>query len=168
MEEIEPNARIADLVGILYVLNLIFKERTDLYRLEKELEVDIDDLMPIVYTASRLGFVSVEEGDIWITEKGKEYISSGFPKRKEILKESLDSIEPFATAIHLGIFTIEELYDSLMAKGLQRYNSPSGMRDLEVIMIEWGLYSGLLKKTEDGYQVVFKSARTGRGKERSN
>ncbi len=158
MEEIEPDARIADLVGILYVLNLIFKEKTDLYKLEKELEVDVDDLMPIVYTASRLGFVNVEEGDIWITDKGKEYTTSGFSKRKEILRNSLDNIEPFATAISMDEFTVEELQENLLSHGIQSYNTPSGIRDLEVILIEWGLYSGLVRKTEDGFQVAIKKA----------
>ncbi|MEM4104804.1 MAG: hypothetical protein QXF80_07410, partial [Thermoplasmatales archaeon] len=56
-EVVDPNARIADLVGLLYVLSTIFEYRTDLYKLEKEMEVDIDDLMPIVYTGARLGLV---------------------------------------------------------------------------------------------------------------
>ncbi|MCL4314517.1 MAG: AAA-associated domain-containing protein [Candidatus Thermoplasmatota archaeon] len=151
MENIEPNGRIADLVGILYVLNFIFKDRTDLYRLEKELEVDIDDLMPIVYTAERLGYVSVADGDIWITDKGKEYIASGLNKRKEMLRDSIIQLEPFNTASELKEFTLQEIYEKLLEKGIQTYNTPSGMRDLEVILIEWGLYSGMLRKTEDGF-----------------
>lgn len=154
MENIEPDARIPDLVGILYVLNLIYKDQTDLYELEKELEVDVDDLMPIVYTASRLGFVLVDNGDILISDKGKEFITAGLKRRKEILRGSLDNIEPFYTALAMKEFTVEDLYDNLLSKEIQTYNTPSGMRDLEVILIEWGLYSGLLRKTEDGFQVI--------------
>lgn len=153
MESIEPDARIADLVGILYVLSFIFKEKTDLFELEKEMEVDLDDLMPIVYTASTLGFVEASEGDISVTPKGREYIASSLKKRKEILRSSIENVEPFKTAIELRKFTLEDLYDALERKGIQTYNSPSGKRDLEIILIEWGLYSGLLKKTDEDFQI---------------
>ncbi len=151
---IDPNARIADLVGLLYVMNNIFDGKTDLYQLEKEMEVDIDDLMPIVYTASNLGFVSAEEGDITITEKGREYVKAGIKKRKEMLRESLRNIEPFKTAISAGQFELEDLLEFLENNGVQTFNSPYGLHDLEVILIEWGIYSGLLKKTDEGYSIV--------------
>ncbi|MGC8505672.1 MAG: AAA-associated domain-containing protein [Thermoplasmata archaeon] len=154
MESIEPNARIADLVGLLYVLNFIFKDKTDLFELEKEMEVDLDDLLPIVYTASTLGFVNVTDGDISITQKGKEYIGSSPKKRRVILANSLDNVEPFYSALKLGSFKVEDLSTSLEENGIQTYNTPSGNRDLEITLIEWGLYSGLLKKTDEGFEVM--------------
>ncbi|BAB59537.1 TVG0380902 [Thermoplasma volcanium GSS1] len=153
-EVIDPNARIADLVGLLYVMNNIFDGKTDLYQLEKEMEVDIDDLMPIVYTASRLGFVSAESGDIIVTEEGKEYIRASIKRRKEIIREALRNIEPFRTALDLRNFDCETLMENLQRKGVQTFNSPSGKHDLEVILIEWGVYSGLLRKDDDGFSVV--------------
>jgi hypothetical protein len=154
MDSIEPNARIADLVGLLYVLNFIFKDKTDLFELEKEMEVDLDDLLPIVYTASTLGFVNATDGDISITQKGKEYIGSSPKKRRVILANSIDNVEPFHSALKLGSFKVEDLSSSLEENGIQTYNSPSGLRDLEITLIEWGLYSGLLRKTEDGFEVT--------------
>ena len=151
MESIEPDARIADLVGILYVLSFIFKEKTDLFELEKEMEVDLDDLMPIVYTASTLGFVEATEGDISVTQKGREYIASSLKKRKEVLRQSIAGVEPFKTALKLGKFEIEDLYDELKKEGIQTYNNPSGKRDLEIILIEWGLYSGLIRKDDEDF-----------------
>jgi hypothetical protein len=140
MESIEPDARIADLVGILYVLSFIFKEKTDLFELEK-------------YTASTLGFVDATEGDISVTQKGREYIASSLKKRKEILRQSIAGVEPFKTALKLGKFEIEDLYDELKKEGIQTYNNPSGKRDLEIILIEWGLYSGLIKKDDEDFIV---------------
>ncbi len=154
MDVIDPNARIADLVGLLYVLSNIFDGKTDLYRLEKEMEVDIDDLMPIVYTASNLGLVNAESGDISIAEKGIEYIKSGMFQRKNIIKSSLTKIEPFNTAISMNSFSIDDLLDRLKENGVQTFNNPDGSHDLEVILIEWGMYSKLLKKTDDGFEVI--------------
>ncbi|KJE48836.1 MULTISPECIES: AAA-associated domain-containing protein [Acidiplasma] len=153
MDVIDPDARIADLVGLLYVLNNIFNGKTDLYKLEKEMEVDIDDLMPIVYTAERLGLVAVESGDINISDKGREYIKSGMIQRKKIINNSLRDIEPFKTAIELKSFSLDDILEKLKDNGVQTFNNPDGLHDLEVILIEWGVYSRLLKKTDDGFEV---------------
>ncbi len=154
MDVIDPDARIADLLGLLYVLNNIFDGKTDLYQMEKEMEVDLDDLLPIVYTASTLGFVNATDGDIAITQKGKEYIGSSPKKRRGILANSLDNVEPFHSAQKLGSFKVDDLSSTLEENGIQTYNNPSGLRDLEITLIEWGLYSGLLRKTDDGFEVT--------------
>ncbi|BCU67722.1 ABC transporter ATP-binding protein [Sulfolobales archaeon HS-7] len=154
METIDPNARVADLIGLLYVLMNTFRGRTDLYQLEKELEVDLDDLMPIVYSASALGMITVGEGDIIITDLGMEFISSGIRKRKDILRERLPRIEPFHTALNLKRFSVEELMEKLQEEGVSKFNSPSGKHDLEVILNEWGVYSGLLRRSEDIYELA--------------
>ncbi len=154
MDVIDPDARIADLLGLLYVLNNIFDGKTDLYRLEKEMEVDLDDLMPIVYTASNLGLVNAESGDISISPKGIEYIKSGMNQRKQIIRESLKNIEPFKTALSMGSFSLEDIIDKLKENDVPTFNNPDGSHDLEVILIEWGIYSRLLKKTDDGFEVI--------------
>ncbi len=153
-EVIDPDSRIADLVGLLYTLNNIFNGKTDLYMLEKEMEVDVDDLMPIVYTASLLNFVKLDNGDISTTEKGVEFIKAGIKKRKEIIRDSIKDIEPFYTAIKMRKFKLEDLQKELIRNGIQRFNSPSGLHELEVIFIEWGVYSGLFKKQEEEYVLV--------------
>ena len=148
-EVIDPNARIADLVGLLYVLTNIFNGKTDLYKLEKEMEGDLDDRRSIVYTAVNLGFVTLDSGDINVTEKGREFARAGIKKRKEMIRDSIKNMEPFITSLNMKKFTIQELMEELVKKNIYQYNSPSGYHDLEVILIEWGIYSGLLKKEED-------------------
>ena len=154
MDVIDPDARIADLLGLLYVLNNIFEGKTDLYQLEKEMEVDLDDLMPIVYTAANLGLVNAESGDISMAEKGIEYIKSGMNQRKQIIRESLKNIEPFKTALAMRSFNLEDIIDKLKENNVPTFNNPDGNHDLEVILIEWGIYSRLLKKTDEGFEVI--------------
>jgi len=151
---LSPEARVADLLGLLSVLYNSFEGKTDIYLLEKELEVDLDDLMPIVYAASTLGFITVGDGDIIITDKGIEFLKSNIRRRKELLKESLHKLEPFATAKELGKFKLEELMKKLEEKGITTYSGPSGYHDLEIILAEWGVYSGFLKREDDEYLVT--------------
>jgi NitT/TauT family transport system ATP-binding protein len=154
VEIVDPHARVADLVGLLYALDTTFNGKTDLYMLEKEMEVDLDDLMPIVYTANSLGFITVGEGDIIITDKGIEFLKSNLKRRKEIIRDSIKRVEPFKTALQLKEFTIYELKDVLERKGVQIYNSPEGLYDLQITLVEWGVYSGLLKKEGDKFMVI--------------
>jgi hypothetical protein len=154
LETVDPDARIADLVGLLHVLNHVFDNKTNIYELEKEMEVDVDDLMPIVYTAANLGFVETDQGDIWITDKGQSFLVSAPKIRKGILKASLISMEPFVTAIRMGKFDREEIMDEMMKNGIQKYNNPAGMHNLEITLIEWGVYSGLIKKDDDDFIAV--------------
>ena len=151
---LSPEARVADLLGLLSVLYNSFEGKTDIYLLEKELEVDLDDLMPIVYAANVLGFITVGEGDIIITDKGIEFLKSNIKRRKELLKESLHKIEPFATAKELGRFRLEDLMKILEEKGITAYSGPSGYHDLQITLAEWGVYSGFLKMKGDEYIVA--------------
>ncbi|MCG3108348.1 hypothetical protein L3N51_00629 [Metallosphaera sp. J1] len=156
MNVISSDARIADLLGLLSILQNIFGGKADLYQIEKEMEVDVDDLMPIVYAANSMGFATVGEGDIIITDKGSEFLKSNIRRRKEILKESLVKTEPFKTAVELGEFTLDSLMEALEKKGVQTYNKPEGKYELQLILLEWGVYSGLISRVdEETYKVNY-------------
>ncbi len=148
-----PSTRVADLLGLLMVLENEFEGKTDLYELSDKLEVELDDFMPIVYTANELGFVVIGAGDIIITDRGLDFLSSTLKRRKEIIRTSLGRIEPFRTAKELKEFSIKDLNDKLMQKGIMDYNSIEGIHQLEVLLNEWGIYSGFLKRNEH-YEVV--------------
>ncbi len=149
---IHPSTRVADLLGLLLVLKNEFGGKTDLFELEERLEVDLDDFMPIVYTANELGFVTIGVGDIIITDKGLEFLEANLKKRKQIIKESLERIEPFKTAKELGEFTVESLNKALLKKGIADFNSADGKHQLELLLNEWGVYSGFLE-TDHKYRV---------------
>ncbi|MEM0097390.1 MAG: AAA-associated domain-containing protein [Conexivisphaerales archaeon] len=148
-----PSTRVADLLGLLIILENEFEGKTDLYELSDKLGVELDDFMPIVYTANELGFVVIGAGDIVITDKGLDFLSSTLKKRKEIIKASLVKIEPFKSSKELKQFSIEELNYKLINRGIMDYNSSEGLHQLEVLLNEWGIYSGFLKRNEH-YMVV--------------
>jgi NitT/TauT family transport system ATP-binding protein len=102
--------------------------------------------------ANELGFVNIGVGDVIITDKGIEFLESNFKRRKEIIKESLARIEPFKTAKELKEFTIESLNKALLKKGIADFNSNDGKHKLELILNEWGVYSGFLT-TNNKYKV---------------
>ena len=62
-------------------------------------------------------------------------------------------MEPFKTALSLGEFELENLLEALQERGVQTFNSPTGHHDVELTLIEWGIYSGLLRKDGDSFVV---------------
>lgn len=144
-EVMHPSARVADLLALLLTLKSEFGGVSDLYELERKLEVDLDDFMPIVYAANELGFVTIGGGDIIITDLGLEFINSTLKRRKEIIKNALPRIEPFKTALELKEFTLKSLNERLVEKGINDFNSAEGLHGLQILLTEWGVYSGFLK-----------------------
>jgi len=152
------STRVADLLGLLFILQNEFAGKTDLFELEKRLEVDLDDFMPIVYAADDLGFITIGDGDIIISDKGTEFIRSTLKKRKELIRGSLFLLEPFKTAASLGLFDIDRLKARLSEQGIMNFEGPTGKHELEVLMNDWGAYSGMFNVLDDGVYRLIQSA----------
>ena len=82
-----PHARPGGVAGLLELL-LDKGGRDDIYRLADDLAFEIDDLLPIVDAAQLLGFLTVEEGDASITEKGSEFANSEILRQKELFRDA--------------------------------------------------------------------------------
>ena len=79
-----PRARLNAVAGLL---EKVAAEggRADLYRLSQELAADLGDILPVVEAAEKLGFLTVEEGDLLITRLGEAYAEAKILARKELL-----------------------------------------------------------------------------------
>ncbi len=79
-----PAARINSMAGLLEKVNEE-SGRTDLYRLTEDLQLELDDVLPIVEAAELLGFATVDQGDIVLTPLGQTYADASILARKEIM-----------------------------------------------------------------------------------
>jgi len=79
-----PDAAINRMAGLLEKVN---EEggRHDLYRLTKELTLELDDMLPVVEAAELTGFATVDQGDIALTPLGQTFADASIPARKEIM-----------------------------------------------------------------------------------
>ena len=84
--QLVPPARSGALSGLLELLG-DQDERVDLYRLGEELSLDVEDFLPIVEAAELLGLAKVAEGDIELTEEGRDYAEASVLRRKEIFRD---------------------------------------------------------------------------------
>jgi NitT/TauT family transport system ATP-binding protein len=82
-----PHARTAGVAGLLEILH-DGGGQADLYRLAEDLAMDVDDLLPIVESATILGFATLKEGDVHITPEGIAFAEADILNRKVLFREA--------------------------------------------------------------------------------
>jgi len=78
-----PAARLNALAGLLEKL-ADEGGQADIYRFANAVNMELDDLLPIVESGELLGFVNVQEGDLHLTPLGRAYADASVLGRKEM------------------------------------------------------------------------------------
>lgn len=82
-----PHARRGAIAGLLELLN-DRGGKEDLYRIADELQMDVDDLLPVIEAAVLLGFARSEHGDVELTPNGKVFAESDISRRKDLFRQA--------------------------------------------------------------------------------
>ncbi len=117
----------------------------EISKLAEEAEEDIDDLLPLIEAVKLLGFATVHESEIRITEKGSKLTISNFSK---FINESLVSVEPFKSTIRIiddREVGTQELFGTLRSKGiiLHGEDATNDML-LKKLLMRWGVRAKLI------------------------
>src|ERR1700722_1701367 len=86
--QILPHATAGGMAGLLEFLN-DRGGKEDLYHLAEELLMEVDDLFPIVDEAVMLGFAVSNQGDVHITDAGKEFAEADIGERKKLFRQAV-------------------------------------------------------------------------------
>jgi NitT/TauT family transport system ATP-binding protein len=139
-----PHARAGGISGLLeLVLERGGKE--DLPQLAQSLNLDADDLLPIIDAAALLGFARVEAGDIKITDVGQRFANADILTSKEIFKQQVLLNAPLVSTIHQ---TLQEKADHEMRADFffdildEYYPEEEVQRQFETA-VDWGRYAEL-------------------------
>ncbi len=100
-----PHARPGGMAGLLELLH-DRGGKDDLYRVAEELRMEVDDLLPIVESATLLGFAKLDKGDVEVTPLGKEFAEADIAARKALFRE--------AALAHVTL--IQQMYKALESK----------------------------------------------------
>ena len=82
-----PHAGRGAIVGLLELLN-DRGGKEDLHRVAEELQMEIDDLLPIVEACVLLSFAKSERGDIELTSAGRAFGEADIPARKALFRDA--------------------------------------------------------------------------------
>lgn len=148
-----PPVRTGSIAGLVELLE--DRPKTDLYRLGQELQLEVDDILPIVEAAKLIHFVELSEGDISLTPIGQKFIAGGIDERKEIVRTQL--LE------HIRL--VQQIYRLLQAKRNQRipeelvldileshFSPEEAERQLKTA-IDWGRYAEIYSYDEPSGQI---------------
>jgi NitT/TauT family transport system ATP-binding protein len=84
--QVLPRAKRGAIAGFLELLNSR-GGKDDLYRIAGDLQMDVDDLLPIVEAANLLSFAASERGDVEITPAGRAFAEADIGNRKDLFRE---------------------------------------------------------------------------------
>ena len=138
-----------------------YNGKTDVAKLNIDLRVDIDELLPIIDTAEYLGLVLVQQGDIALTELGRKALTARMGERKKVLREQLHSLEPFADIANL-LNEKKEFSRIDLGRFVDRKFEHGGDLGRSVrLIISWGVFTGIFDYDgESGRLIPKNSGRT--------
>lgn len=144
-----PNARSGALTGFIELLEDIGL-KTDLYKLGDQLNLDLEDLLPIVEAASMLQLVTVKEGDIELTPIGKEFAEATVLQRKEIFREqALQRVGSLNTVFSaLNSKSNGKMPEEFFLNVLTRHFGEEEAQNQLNTIIDWGRYAELFAYDE--------------------
>jgi NitT/TauT family transport system ATP-binding protein len=156
-----PLAMPLERVGINLMAGLMetlaappYDGRADLPALAATLHYEVDDLLPLGETLQLLRFAVLEEGDIYLTEKGRAFVQADVDGRRGQFAEALRAHVPLANMIRQ---VLEERWNHRASAvrfrdELEDHMSPDYAADTLRTVIGWGRYAELFSYDEEAEQ----------------
>ncbi len=131
-----------------------YKGRADLPLLAERLQLEFDDLLPLGETLQLLGFAEFEEGDIRLTDKGREFVDAETDARKELFGQALRARVRLAATIRQ---VLDERWNHKASAvrfrdELEDHMSPDYADDTLRAAIAWGRFAELYAYDEEADQ----------------
>ncbi len=148
-----PPVRIGSIAGLLELLE--DRPNIDLFRLGQELQLDVDDILPIVEATKLMDFIEITEGDIILTSVGRQFIAGSIDERKQIVRTQLLSRIRLVQQVHrlLEAKRNQRIPEELVLDILENhFSSDEAQRQLSTA-IDWGRYAELYSYDEPAGQI---------------
>ncbi len=145
-----PHISIGNLTGLIEMVHAR-GDRVDLYQIGRELQLEFDELQPLLETADLLGLGDVHEGDLVLTTQGRRFAEAGVLEEKQIFREQALARIPLLHQILQVLettpgHTMPEEYVMSLLK--EHVNEEQAEEQLETL-VDWGRYAELFTYHED-------------------
>jgi len=145
-----PHARVGGISGLL---EIVYDRggREDLPKLAETLRLQVDDLLPAVDASTLLGFATVEQGDVILTDIGREFATADVHRSHKIFKERVLKSVPFLSTV---VEAIRQKRDGRIGKDflldiLDEHFSESEAEKQFQTLVDWGRYAQLFEYDAD-------------------
>ncbi|HEY7418206.1 MAG TPA: nitrate/sulfonate/bicarbonate ABC transporter ATP-binding protein [Ktedonobacteraceae bacterium] len=145
-----PHVSIGDVTGLIELVHSK-GDRADLYQLGRDLQLEVDDLLPLVDATDLLNLADPQEGDLVLTEIGKRFAEAGVLEEKHIFREQAMARIGMLRRIVADLeqdedHTVPE--ERYLAQLQEHFSEDEAQAQLETI-IDWGRYAELFSYIED-------------------
>lgn len=82
-----PHARVGGISGFLELMVENTQGQADIYQIADRLRLTVDDLLPLLDAASLLGFAEVIQGDVKLTEVGRDFATTTILRSKDLFRQ---------------------------------------------------------------------------------
>lgn len=142
-----PHVRVGGISGLLEVIGEQPEGSDDLPRLAERLQLEVDDLLPILDAAVILGFAKVSQGDVRLTDIGQDFATTTILRSKDLFRQQVLAHVPVLNSI---LQTLREKRNGSMRADffLDFWNEhfPPTEADRQfATAIDWGRYAELFE-----------------------
>ena len=145
-----PDAKIDDLIGLIGHLDEVGGQQ-DLPVLARDLQLEVDELLPLLEGLDVLGLGSAQEGDAVLTPLGRSFAAADVQEEKEIFRaqamkgvELIRQIMDQLRAVDGHNFKEDALLEQLQ----DHFSEPEARRQLDTA-IDWGRFAELFAYDDD-------------------
>ncbi|HXZ03634.1 MAG TPA: nitrate/sulfonate/bicarbonate ABC transporter ATP-binding protein [Ktedonobacteraceae bacterium] len=148
--QVLPDVALGDVTGLLELVQTR-GGREDLYQLGRLLQLDVDDLLPIVEAADILDMAETQEGDLVLTPAGQRFAEANVLEEKKIFHDqALSHVEILRQIVRAlegapGHTLPEEYFLSILE---EHFDEDEAQEQLDTA-INWGRYAELFSFQDD-------------------
>ncbi len=147
-----PGANVQQLLGMLdAVREESDGDRLELSSLAEELEMELDEVFPLIEALELLGFARVEEGRLRIVDRGAAFLDADILERKVIFGQALLERVPLARHIVATIESSEdhEVDEEQFLAELNESLTEEETRRVLDVAVAWGRYAEIFAYDSD-------------------
>ena len=148
--QVLPHVAISDVTGLVELVHAR-GDREDLYHLGRHLQLELDELLPLVDAADLLDLADAQEGDLVLTQQGTRFAEAGVLEEKQIFHtQVLARVGILRQIVQMlqdtpGHVLLEENVLSILE---ERFGEEEAQAQLETA-INWGRYAELFTFQEE-------------------
>ncbi len=142
-----PHARVGGISGLLELIIDQPDGKDDIPRLAERIQLEVDDLLPILDSAVLLGFANISHGDVQLTEIGQDFATTTILRSKDLFRQQALKNVPMLSSI---VQTLQEKRSRSMRADffldlLDEYYPHEEAERQFATVIDWGRYAELFE-----------------------
>ncbi|HKF39131.1 MAG TPA: AAA-associated domain-containing protein, partial [Ktedonobacteraceae bacterium] len=161
--QVLPHVAIGDVTGLIELVHTRGGGE-DLHQLGRHLQLELDDLLPLVEAADLLDLADTQEGDLVLTAAGRHFAEAGVLEEKQVFREQalahVSLVRYIVQALEAAPRHI--LPEEHFSQFLETHFSEQEAEEQLQIAINWGRYAELFAFQED--RGMFRLEEEGEGK----